>query len=80
MVTLARSVAQLSSEIHSQGSLYQDLDDIKLEMTDLKRAVAAIGSTQPLAPPPSALQSEWDRFRGWVPGLTNPKRVNKLKQ
>ena len=79
VVTLARSVAQLSSEMHSQGNLYQELDDIKLEMTNIKHAVAAMGSTQS-RPQPNGPQNEWDRFRGWVPGLTNPKRVNKLKQ
>lgn len=71
VVTLARSVAHLSSEMRNHNGLYTDVEDIKREMGRLKEMVQARNhQTNPL--------SDWERFRGWVPSLTNPKRVNKL--
>ena len=70
MVTLARSVAHLSSEMRSQNTLYNEVEEVKREIDELKKARSA----KPYGPG----NPDFDRFRAWVPALTNPKRVNKL--
>ncbi|KAI0238267.1 hypothetical protein LSAT2_011113 [Lamellibrachia satsuma] len=70
VVTLARSVAHLSSEVHSQNTLRQDIEALKVDIQDVRKDVKVVGGKTPL--------NEWERFRGWVPSLTNPKRVKKL--
>ena len=70
VVTLARSVAHLSSEVHSQNALRQDIEALKVDIQDVRKDVKVVGGKTPL--------NEWERFRGWVPSLTNPKRVKKL--
>ncbi len=36
VVTLARSVAHLSSEMRSQNALYQDIEDIKKDIREMR--------------------------------------------
>jgi hypothetical protein len=70
VVTLARSVAHISSEMRTQSSFLQEVEDLKQEIHALK-----------MRPPPAQMKSaEWEKFRGWVPMLTNPRRVHKLKK
>ncbi|XP_064622239.1 uncharacterized protein LOC135484565 isoform X2 [Lineus longissimus] len=71
VVTLARSVAHLSSEMRSQNVIFQDLEALKLEVKALK---------EHRSPGSYHGANEWERLRGWVPSLTNPKRVDKLKR
>ena len=73
VVTLARSVAHLSSELRTHNTMVHDLESVKRELREFKE--------NPGLPFPrlsGAENSEFDRFRGWVPSLTNTKRVNKL--
>ena len=71
VVTLARSVAHLSSEMRTHNGLYTDVEEIKREIGRLKELAHSRAA-------PQVFLNEWERFRGWVPSLTNPKRVNKL--
>lgn len=76
MVTLARSLAHLSSELRAHNTLRRDLDVVKRELRDMKQLqgpTAAVEGAGGLFPP-------FEKFRGWIPSLTNPKRVNKLTQ
>ena len=73
VVTLARSVAHLSSELRTHNAMVNELENVKKELRELR--------DNPSRPWPPALGgdlTESERFRGWVPSLTNPKRVNKL--
>ena len=72
VVTLARSVAHLSSEMRSQATLNTDMDEIKQDIKRLKEVVNSRGPNR------QAYLNEFERFRGWVPSLSNPRRVNKL--
>ena len=71
VVTLARSVAHLSSEMRQHNVVYGELESLKRELQTLK-------DQQAMRAGPKMYQDEWERFRGWVPTLTNPRRVNKL--
>ncbi len=63
-------------------SLFQDLEEVKRDIRKLKEFSAARAQQQQQQQPEMRHHqhhnSEWDKFRGWVPSLTNPKRVNKL--
>lgn len=73
VVTLARSVAHLSSEIRTQHALFQELENIRAELGQLRSApVRQVGS------PGRQANSEWDSFRDSIPSLTHPGRVRKL--
>ena len=76
VVTLARSVAHLSSEMRGYSSICQDLEEVKRDMRRLKEVTAA--TRGPVDAARQQHVTEWEKFRGWVPSLTNPKRVNKL--
>ena len=84
VVTLARSVAHLSSEIRMQSGIQQDLDAIKKDITDIKRERHGPAHMVGHMPGPGGggklphQPSDYEKFRGWVPSLTNPKRVDKL--
>ena len=70
VVTLARSVAHLSSEMKSYHKLSEDVDELKEQvrvLTEKKETPNVTGTV-----------GDWERFRGWVPQITNPKRVKKL--
>ncbi len=74
VVTLARSVAHLSSEMRSQSSLYQEMEGIKRDLNRVKEtAVCTDHDAEFMQKMP-----DWEIFRGWMPSLTNPRRVNKL--
>ncbi|XP_025105488.1 uncharacterized protein LOC112570951 [Pomacea canaliculata] len=75
VVTLARSIAHVSSELRAHNSLCRDLDLVKRELRELKQK----GPAAP-AESPRDLVTPFDKFRGWIPSLTNPKRINKLTQ
>ncbi|KAL4238851.1 hypothetical protein ACF0H5_003558 [Mactra antiquata] len=73
VVTLARSVAHLSSELRTHNTMVNDLETIKRELREIR--------DNPSRPFPNMIDrtmTEQERFRDWVPSLTNPKRVNKL--
>ncbi|XP_052768318.1 uncharacterized protein LOC128208772 isoform X1 [Mya arenaria] len=73
VVTLARSVAHLSSELRTHNTVVTDLEGIKRQLADLSQPSKGQGHT-------GTVNARTDReiFREWAPGLTNPKRVNKL--
>ena len=73
VVTLARSVAHLSSELRTHNTMVHDLESVKRDLKEFKENPGA-----PFPRVPGHESSEFDRFRGWVPSLTNTKRVNKL--
>ncbi|CAH1790926.1 unnamed protein product [Owenia fusiformis] len=73
VVTLARSVAHLSSEMRSQNTVYQDIDLLKTELLTMKERQHSMVGTGG-----NGALDDWDRFRGWVPAMTNPKRISKL--
>ncbi|KAH3846964.1 hypothetical protein DPMN_089273 [Dreissena polymorpha] len=73
VVTLARSVAHLSSELRTHNTMVNDLESVKRQLAELR--------DNPSGPFPNMLSgvlTEQQIFREWAPGLTNPKRVNKL--
>ncbi|XP_013387516.1 uncharacterized protein LOC106156690 isoform X2 [Lingula anatina] len=74
VVTLARSVAHLSSELRSQNTMYEQLEALKKDVREMKEQQLSELAKNGINPH----VEEWERFRGWVPSLTNPKRVNKL--
>ncbi|XP_021359940.1 uncharacterized protein LOC110454638 isoform X2 [Mizuhopecten yessoensis] len=74
VVTLARSVAHLSSELRSHSAMSHELEALRKEI----REVRDIRQTAAQRTPMLHELNDLDRFRGWVPSLTNPKRVNKL--
>lgn len=76
MVTLARSLAHLSSELRQQNSVRRDLESVKREVRELKQH----GVASPDAHSPHHQVASFEKFRGWIPSLTNPKRINKLTQ
>ena len=71
VVTLARSIAHLSSEMRTHNKISQDVEELKRDMTLLKERPGTNGAVQTPV-------GDWERFRGWVPQITNPKRVKKL--
>ncbi|CAD5111325.1 DgyrCDS640 [Dimorphilus gyrociliatus] len=88
VVTLARSVAHLSSEMRAHSALYRDMESIKSDLVEVKKQRHA--HTNAKYPQQSHANTpnnnsynqpevnDWNRFRGWVPTMTNPKRVDKL--
>ena len=70
-MTLARSVAHLSSELRTHNTMVHDLDAVKRELREFKD-----NPGQPFPRMPGA--ESMDRFRNWAPSVTNTKRVNKL--
>lgn len=74
VVTLARSVAHLSSELRSHSSMSHELEALRKEIREVKEIRQSAAQRTPMLHELNDL----DRFRGWVPSLTNPKRVNKL--
>ncbi|KAK3093750.1 hypothetical protein FSP39_019651 [Pinctada imbricata] len=76
VVTLARSVAHLSSELRSHNSIVHELESLRKEVRELREQQFI--SSQQSGFMNHSDPSDFDRFRGWVPSLTNPKRINKL--
>ncbi|KAG8234054.1 hypothetical protein J437_LFUL014779 [Ladona fulva] len=75
VVTLARSVAHLSSEMRTQHLMMQEMETIRGEIAQL-RAQPLRSQSVPRLTPKSPLEK--DSFCNNVPGLTNPDRVKKL--
>ncbi|XP_061172751.1 uncharacterized protein LOC133182058 isoform X2 [Saccostrea echinata] len=75
VVTLARSVAHLSSELRSHNSMVSELDSLRKEVREMKEQQFIL-SHQSAAQGHNSLEHN----RGWGPSLTNPKRINKLTQ
>lgn len=73
VVTLARSVAHLSNELRTHNMMVNDLETVKRQLQELRD-----NPSKPFPNMVGALSAEHERFRDWIPGLTNPKRVNKL--
>lgn len=79
VVGLARSVAQLSSELYGQQLLRDDVQQLRRDVTILQQrqqqqqqhAAGGGGGARQHA-------DDWERYRGWVPAVTNPRRVKKL--
>ena len=92
VVTLARSVAHLSSEMRTQNGLYQELEDVKKDLKQMKKERHHQHHNTPggatghgLLPdgrsgvtPDGRPATEFDKFRGWIPSISHPKRVRKL--
>lgn len=87
VVTLARSVAHLSSEMRAHSALYRDMESIKTDLVEVKKQRHAHNTSKYAQHNHSQVNNnsyhqpevnDWARFRGWVPTMTNPKRVDKL--
>ncbi|CAG7733067.1 unnamed protein product [Allacma fusca] len=91
VVTLARSVAHLSSEMRTQHLMVQEMESIRNEMSQLRNQVvkasmqnhpsnggfARVASGRNGAMP-NVNATDWSSFRNALPSLTNPSRVRKL--
>ncbi|XP_052058172.1 uncharacterized protein LOC127698642 isoform X3 [Mytilus californianus] len=75
VVTLARSVAHLSSELRSHNSVTHEIDALRKEIQELKEEQFMSSQRNRAG---NFYENDFERFRGWVPSLTNPRRVNKL--
>ena len=75
VVTLARSVAHLSSELRSHNSIVHELEALRKEVREMKEQQFISNQQSDYM---ANGHSDFDKFRGWVPSLTNPKRINKL--
>ncbi|XP_035704530.1 uncharacterized protein DDB_G0283357 isoform X3 [Folsomia candida] len=91
VVTLARSVAHLSSEMRTQHLMVQEMESIRNELATLRNQVvknSAQSASQNFTRAasgrhgggPCANQTDWTAFRNALPSLTNPCRVRKLTQ
>ncbi|XP_076463777.1 uncharacterized protein LOC143295956 [Babylonia areolata] len=96
VVTLARSLGHLSSELKAHNALRRDLDLVKREVRELKQQGAVGVGAGPGGFGAGGLGgggaggggggdgpgggAPFEKFRGWIPSLTNPKRINKLTQ
>lgn len=83
VITLARSVAHLSSELRSHNSMSREMENVKREILELKKSRDGSDRYHLQAPghfmgENHRLLTEFERYKGWVPSLTNPRRVNKL--
>jgi len=94
VVTLARSVAHLSSEMRTQHMMVTEMDVIRTEVAQLRSqmtksslqsqaaAAAAAASSQQFSRTASnraaVNQADWTHFRNALPSLTNPCRIRKL--
>ena len=79
MVTLARSVAHLSSEMRSQNTMFKEIEELRQQVQEIRNLGGATGPAGVSGKQASGA-ADWERFRGWVPSLTNPQRVKKLTQ
>ncbi|XP_076038931.1 uncharacterized protein LOC143024077, partial [Oratosquilla oratoria] len=82
VVTLARSVAHLSSEMRTQHMMFQEIENVRAEVAAL-RAGGPGGGAPARSPghcPGGGPSSSWEAFRAGIPSLSNPGRVKKLKQ
>ena len=83
VVTLARSVAHLSSEMRTQHIMIQEMETIRNEIAQLRSHPLRMSSAGPsgVYGKTSRYQHRLDRdscWQGAVPALTDPGRVKKL--
>lgn len=75
VVTLARSVAHLSSELRSHNSMVNELESLRKEVREMKeQEFIRFHQSGPQG------YNSLEHNKGWGPSLTNPKRINKLTQ
>uniref|UniRef100_T1JCP6 SAM domain-containing protein n=1 Tax=Strigamia maritima TaxID=126957 RepID=T1JCP6_STRMM len=83
VVTLARSVAHLSSEMRTQHVMFQEIEGLRREVNQLTDQCMALrlnvggGVGKPAR---GGGASEWDNFRSSIPSMTNPTRIKKLSK
>ncbi|XP_047501284.1 filaggrin-2-like isoform X2 [Penaeus chinensis] len=91
VVTLARSVAHLSSEMRTQHLMFQEIESIRGEVAALRTGGVggsggsgggggAGGGGGGVSAGRGAAHVSWESFRAGIPGLSNPGRVKKLTQ
>ncbi|XP_063882291.1 hornerin-like isoform X2 [Scylla paramamosain] len=84
VVTLARSVAHLSSEMRTQHLMFQEIESIRAEIAGLRSGGGGGGGgmSNGGAGSPARVGGHvsWESFRAGIPGLSNPGRVKKLTQ
>ena len=61
----------------------REIENVKREMAELKnQSPNSNYNVNPFTPKSdiggNVLMTEFEKYRGWVPSLTNPRRVNKL--
>nr|CAH0112383.1 unnamed protein product [Daphnia galeata] len=84
VVTLARSVAHLSSEMRTQHIMIQEMETIRSEIAQLRTVPLRMGSGNPYntgasVKLPRGYRVDRDTcWQGAVPALTDPSRVKKL--
>lgn len=76
VVTLARSVAHLSSEMRTQHLMFQEIESIRGELATIRGGGGGHGGGNN----PRSGHVSWDSFKAGLPGLSNPGRVKKLTQ
>ncbi|XP_042892607.1 uncharacterized protein LOC122266804 isoform X2 [Penaeus japonicus] len=86
VVTLARSVAHLSSEMRTQHLMFQEIESIRGEVAALRTGGVGTGGGSGggggggVNTGRGAAHVSWESFRAGIPGLSNPGRVKKLTQ
>ncbi|KAG8179679.1 hypothetical protein JTE90_021276 [Oedothorax gibbosus] len=85
VVTLARSVAHLSSEMRTQHILIQELENMRQDVTWVQERLRLMQLAQGCHPNvgaakghPLAMHKDWDNFHKEVLELLNPSRAKKL--
>ncbi|XP_050715084.1 collagen alpha-2(I) chain-like isoform X2 [Eriocheir sinensis] len=86
VVTLARSVAHLSSEMRTQHLMFQEIESVRAEVAALRNGGGGGSGGGGVAgggggfPAKVGGHVSWESFRAGIPGLSNPGRVKKLTQ
>ncbi|XP_069188082.1 uncharacterized protein [Procambarus clarkii] len=78
VVTLARSVAHLSSEMRTQHLMFQEIESIRGELATIRAGGGGGGGTCGVNAGRAGALVSWESFRAGIPGLSNPGRVKKL--
>ncbi|XP_068207288.1 serine-rich adhesin for platelets-like isoform X2 [Palaemon carinicauda] len=80
VVTLARSVAHLSSEMRTQHLMLQEIESIRGELSMLRTGGNLPNNNAGLGNKGNNHNISWESFRAGIPNLSNPGRVKKLTQ
>ncbi|KAK4293843.1 hypothetical protein Pmani_033484 [Petrolisthes manimaculis] len=88
VVTLARSVAHLSSEMRTQHLMFQEIESVRAEVAALRTGGGSGGGGGGGGSGGgggghsgrTGGHVSWESFRAGIPGLSNPGRVKKLTQ
>ncbi|XP_059161892.1 uncharacterized protein LOC131944984 [Physella acuta] len=78
VITLARSVAHLSSELRTQGLMTREIENVKREISELR--LEKQNQPTPHNSGSSRYLTEGEKYRYWSPFFANPRRVGKLTQ